>query len=128
MAAALTTQNRFRGRGLVRSLYLVPYVLPAFVVGTVWRIILQPDGVANHGLAHLGIDGGLWLNGPKSYWALVIVQIWASWPLIYLLALSGLQSIDPDAARGGRARRRRLVGQAALRDPAAAARPGLARR
>ena len=97
VAAALATQNRFRGRALVRSVFLIPYVLPAFVVGTVWRIMLQPDGVANH-LARIrfGIDGGLWLNGPKSYWTLILVQIWASWPLVYLLALSGLQSVDPE--------------------------------
>ncbi|MEU3456763.1 sugar ABC transporter permease [Micromonospora sp. NPDC006766] len=94
VAAALTTHLPFHGRALIRSLYLVPYVLPAFVVGTMWRIILQPDGVANHGLAQLGIDGGLWLNGPKSYLALIVVQAWSSWPLIYLLTLSGLQGID----------------------------------
>jgi multiple sugar transport system permease protein len=75
--------------------FLIPYVLPAFVVGTVWRIILQPDGVANRTLGHVGIHPGLWLNGPKSFWALVLIQIWASWPLIYLLALSGLQAVDP---------------------------------
>jgi multiple sugar transport system permease protein len=95
VAAALATQDRFRGRGLIRSVFLIPYVLPAFVVGTVWRTILQPDGVANRALGHAGVHPGLWLNGPKSFWALVIVQIWASWPLIYLLAVSGLQSIDP---------------------------------
>lgn len=90
---ALSTQDRFRGRGLVRSLYLLPYVMPAFVVGTVWRVILQLDGVANHGLALFGVDGGLWLNGPKAYWTLVVVQTWSSWPLVYLLTLAGLQSI-----------------------------------
>jgi multiple sugar transport system permease protein len=94
VAAALATQNRFPGRGLVRSVFLVPYVLPAFVLGTLWRTILQPRGVANGLLAHLGVAEGLWLNGPRSFWALVIVQAWASWPLIYLLTLSGLQSVE----------------------------------
>lgn len=94
VAAALTTHLPFRGRSLIRSLYLIPYVLPAFVVGTIWRIILQPDGVANQGLAALGITGGLWLNGPKSYVALIVVQAWSGWPLVYLLTLAGLQGID----------------------------------
>ncbi|WP_312034136.1 sugar ABC transporter permease [Actinoplanes sp. TBRC 11911] len=93
VAAALATQDKFRGRGLVRSIFLIPYVLPAFVVGTVWRVILQPDGVVD---GWLGTDRTLWLNGPKSFWALIIVQTWASWPLIYLLAVSGLQAVDPD--------------------------------
>lgn len=91
LAAAVATHDRFPGRGLVRSVFLVPYVLPAFVVGTVWRIVLQPQGIANH---LLGTDGMLWLNGSRSFWALVIVQTWSSWPLVYLLALAGLQGID----------------------------------
>jgi multiple sugar transport system permease protein len=95
VAVALATQDAFRGRAVVRSVFLIPYVLPAFVVGTIWRTVLQPDGVANRALGHLGWHPGLWLNGPKSFWALVIVQIWASWPLIYLLALAGLQAVDP---------------------------------
>lgn len=96
VAAALATQNAFVSRGLVRSVFLIPYVLPGFVVGTIWRIILQPDGVGNGLLNVVGVDpgAGLWLNGPKSFWALVIVQIWCSWPLVYLLTAAGLQSID----------------------------------
>ncbi len=96
--AALTTHNRFRGRALIRSIYLIPYILPAFVVGIVWRIILAPDGAANNLMHHLGFDtsgaNSLWLNGPRAYYALIAVQIWSSWPLIYLLTLSGLQSVD----------------------------------
>ena len=94
IGAAVATQNAFKGRALVRSIFLVPYVLPAFVVATVWRTMLQPDGVVNSVLASLGIDAGLWLNGPQTYWTLILVQIWASWPFIYLLALSGLQAVD----------------------------------
>lgn len=96
IVAALATQNRFRGRGIVRSIFLIPYVLPAFVVGTVWRTMLQSSGVVNATLGGVGIDGGLWLNGPHSYWALIFVQTWSSWPFIYLLALSGLQSVDQE--------------------------------
>jgi multiple sugar transport system permease protein len=94
VAAALATQNRFPGRGIVRSLFLVPYVLPAFVVATVWRIVLQPDGMGNR---LLGLDRKLWLNGPASFWALVIVQSWSTWPLVYLLTLAGLQAVDRTA-------------------------------
>ncbi|WP_433060426.1 carbohydrate ABC transporter permease [Dactylosporangium sp. CS-033363] len=92
LAAALATQQRFAGRALVRSAFLIPYVLPAFVVGTVWRTILQPNGPASHILT----TDDLWLNGPRSYWALVIVQLWTSWPLLYLLIVASLQGIPDD--------------------------------
>ena len=94
MAAAIATQNRYRGRGLVRAVFLIPYVLPSFVVATVWRTMLQPDGIVNSLLHKAGITGGLWLSGPKSYWTLILVEIWAAWPFIYLMALAALQSVD----------------------------------
>ena len=94
VAAALVTQNRYRGRAWVRAAFLVPYVLPSFVVATVWRTMLQPDGIVNAMLAVVGIDGGLWLSGPNSYWTLILVEIWAAWPFVYLMALAGLQSVD----------------------------------
>jgi multiple sugar transport system permease protein len=94
VAAAIATQNRYRGRGFVRAVFLIPYVLPSFVVATVWRTMLQPDGIVNSLLHKVGITGGLWLSGPKSYWTLILVEIWAAWPFIYLMALAGLQSVD----------------------------------
>jgi multiple sugar transport system permease protein len=96
VAAAVATQNAFRGRALIRGIFLIPYVLPSFVVATVWRTMLQPDGVVNNLLHSVGVDGGLWLSGPKSYWTLILVEIWAAWPFIYLLTLSGLQSVDSE--------------------------------
>jgi multiple sugar transport system permease protein len=92
VAAAISTQNAFRGRGLVRSIYLVPYVLPAFVVGTFFRTMLQPQGVVNQAL-HTDV---LWLNGSASYWALAGVMVWTSWPFVYLLSLAGLQAVDTE--------------------------------
>jgi multiple sugar transport system permease protein len=96
VAGALVTQNAYRGRAIVRAIFLIPYVLPSFVVATVWRTMLQPDGIVNQSLARIGIDGGLWLNGPQSYWTLVLVEIWAAWPFIYLLALAGLQAVPAE--------------------------------
>lgn len=94
VAAAVVTQNKYRGRALVRAIFLIPYILPSFVVATVWRTMLQPDGIVNSILHNVGIDATLWLNGPMSYWTLIFVEIWAAWPFIYLLALAGLQSVD----------------------------------
>ena len=96
VAAALVTQNSYRGRAWVRAIFLIPYVLPSFVVASVWRTMLQPDGIVNTLLAKVGVDGGLWLSGPKSYWTLILVEIWAAWPFVYLLALSALQSVDEE--------------------------------
>ena len=91
IAAAVVTQNKYRGRGLVRAVFLIPYVLPSFVVATVWRTMLQPDGIVNR---VLGQHNTLWLSGSRSYWTLILVEIWAAWPFIYLMSLAALQSVD----------------------------------
>ena len=94
LVAAFAAHDRFRGRGAMRSVFLIPYVLPSFVVGTVWAIVLGPRGAMNSVLAQLGVDGGNWLIGGRTFWTLVAVDTWASWPFIYLLCLAGLQSIQ----------------------------------
>lgn len=96
VTAALAMQNRFPARGLVRSLFLIPYVLPAFAVGAMWRTIFKPDGIVNGVLGHLGIPAPLWLNGSASYWILVAVETWSAWPFVYLLTLAALQSVTKE--------------------------------
>lgn len=94
--AALTVQDEFRGRGLLRSVYLLPYVIPNFVVAVLWKYLLQSEGPMNTVLGVVGIDGGSWFIGDRAFWTLVLVDIWASWSFVYLLTLSGLQTIDSE--------------------------------
>lgn len=94
VGAALATHTAFRGRGLVRSVLLIPYVLPSFVAATIWRTLLQSNGAVNNALDWFGVDGGFWLLGDRTFWTLVLVDTWAAWPFIYLLALAGLQLIE----------------------------------
>ncbi|MFC4948038.1 carbohydrate ABC transporter permease [Pseudonocardia sp. GCM10023141] len=123
VAAALAVHTRFRGRGLVRSAFLIPYVLPSFVTATIWRTLLQPSGAVNGLLDRLGIDGGQWLVGDRSFWTLVLVDTWTAWPFVYLLALAGLQVIDREtheaAALDGASWRQKLrfIVLPALRGP-----------
>jgi multiple sugar transport system permease protein len=94
--AALTVQDPFRGRAIVRSIYLVPYVIPSFVTAVVWRLILQPNGALNSVLSSGGIDGGNWLIGSRTFWSLVLVDTWAAWAFVYLMTLAGLQTISSE--------------------------------
>jgi multiple sugar transport system permease protein len=94
--AALTVQDEFRGRGILRSVYLLPYVIPNFVVAVLWKYLLQSEGPMNTVLGVVGIDGGSWFIGDRAFWTLVLVDIWASWSFVYLLTLSGLQTIDAE--------------------------------
>jgi multiple sugar transport system permease protein len=94
--AALTVHQRSRGRAVLRSIYLIPYAIPTFVTALLARIIfLNNTGLLDRTLAdlHLASRNTYWLIGPKAFWAMTATDIWAAWPLIYLLLLAGLQAI-----------------------------------
>jgi len=97
LAAAILTQRPFRGRGLVRTLFLVPFALPVFASVITWNFMGQRDtGVINHLLVdqlHLASDRPFWLIGGNSFWMIVVVTVWRSWPFAFLVITAGLQSI-----------------------------------
>ncbi len=99
MAGAVFTQRAFRGRGVVRTVFLIPYALPVFASVITWNFMLQRDtGMLNQLLLdlHLVSSRPFWLIGPNSFWSLVIVQIWRTWPFAFLILTAGLQSIPAD--------------------------------
>jgi multiple sugar transport system permease protein len=99
MAGAVFTQRAFRGRGAVRTVFLIPYALPVFASVITWNFMLQRDtGMLNQLLLdlHLVSSRPFWLIGPDSFWSLVIVQIWRTWPFAFLILTAGLQSIPAD--------------------------------
>ena len=100
MAAAVALQQPFRGRGLVRTIFLVPYALPAYAGILTWNFMLQRDtGLVNHVLVdnlHLTGDRPFWLLGGNAFASIVTVAVWRLWPFAFLTLMAGLQSIPSD--------------------------------
>ncbi|MFJ5230016.1 carbohydrate ABC transporter permease [Kitasatospora sp. NPDC088391] len=97
VAASIFTQDAFRGRGLLRAAFMLPYALPVFAAVITWSFMFQRDtGLINHLLhdqLHLTDDKPFWLIGDNSFWALLIVSVWKSWPFAFLTLTAGLQNI-----------------------------------
>ncbi len=98
-AAAVLLQRPFRGRGLIRTLFLTPYALPAYAAVITWSFLLQRDtGLLNHVIVddlHLAGHRPFWLIGGNSFASLVAVSVWRTWPFALLCLTAGLQTI-PD--------------------------------
>ncbi|MGW2559451.1 carbohydrate ABC transporter permease [Streptomyces sp. NPDC001514] len=96
-AAAICMQDRFRGRGLLRAVFLTPYALPVYAAVITWAFMFQRDnGLVNHVLHdQLGLtdDRQFWLIGDNSFTALVVVAVWKSWPFAFLIVTAALQAI-----------------------------------
>lgn len=100
MTAAVLTQRPFRGRGVVRTLFLVPFALPVFTSVITWSFMAQRDtGAVNHVLVdqlHLTGHRPFWLIGSHSFLTLVVVSVWRMWPFAFLCLSAGMQSIPGD--------------------------------
>jgi multiple sugar transport system permease protein len=98
LAIALLLHQRWRGRGLVRSLALLPWALPTTVMALGWRWILNdPNGPINGWLQSLGLGTLPFLAAPSLAWlAAVLADVWKTTPFVALLLLAGLQTIPGD--------------------------------
>ncbi|HEX3142943.1 MAG TPA: sugar ABC transporter permease [Pyrinomonadaceae bacterium] len=100
LALALLLNTQMRGRSIFRSLLLVPMMLPAVVVGVVWRLMLNSNfGAVNGTLKGIGIntDALTWTGSPKLAMASVIVaDVWQWTPFMFLILLAGLQAIPQE--------------------------------
>jgi len=103
---ALILNQPFRGRGLLRSLSLLPWVLPSTVSAFVWGWIFNSRyGVLNAFLLELGVIDmpQAWLStSTGAMVAVIITKVWLSIPLFMAFFLAGLQNMDReqiDAAR-----------------------------
>ncbi|RKN38939.1 carbohydrate ABC transporter permease [Streptomyces hoynatensis] len=96
-AAAVLMQDRFRGRGLLRALFLTPYALPVYAAVITWAFVLQRDnGMLNH-IVHdqLGLTDQppFWLIGDNAFFSLVVISVWRNWPFAFLILTAALQNI-----------------------------------
>ncbi len=97
LAFALFFQRRFPLGGVLRSLLLLPWLLPLVVSGTTWRWMLDPDtGVVNAALRGLRLSssGVPWLTGTsQALVSVILVNIWVGIPFNTAILYGGLQDI-----------------------------------
>src|SRR6516225_5301144 len=96
-AAALLLHQAFRGRALVRTLTLLPWIIPGVVVGLIWEWLYQPNyGVINDLLLKAGWmhDRVAWLSSADlAMPAVIFTNIWRGIPFFAIMLLAGLQAI-----------------------------------
>ena len=100
LAIALVVNSKFRGRGLMRAVMLVPWAIPTVVAAQMWKWMLDDTfGVINDlGMRlHLLSHPHAWISDPSTSLASVCaVDIWKTTPFVALLLLAGLQVIPQD--------------------------------
>jgi multiple sugar transport system permease protein len=100
LAMAIAMHSAFKGRGLLRTVVLVPWALLTVVTAITWRAIFEPNlGFVNSVLGTLSLPGSDTVFLGEKPWAmavLIIADVWKTAPFMALLILAGLQVIPND--------------------------------
>nr|WP_321456023.1 sugar ABC transporter permease [uncultured Cohaesibacter sp.] len=100
MLAALMLNKSFTGQGILRGLFLFPYVAPVIAVAFTWVTLLDPfSGSFNALLVQMGlVDTPINFFGqrPLALFTVTAFEIWRYFPLSFLFILARMQSIDHD--------------------------------
>ncbi len=97
LALAIFLDQRIRGEGAIRTIYLYPMAVSFVVTGTAWKWILNPG----LGLEKLVRDWGFtdfefrWLvDQEMAIYTIVIAAVWQSSGFVMAMFLAGLRGID----------------------------------
>jgi ABC-type sugar transport system permease subunit len=80
----------------LRGITIVPYLISGIATAVIFRLILNRDfGEVNRVLGFLGIEDLAWFSNPTlAMLASILAQVWSDLPLVVLLILGGLMTVD----------------------------------
>jgi multiple sugar transport system permease protein len=104
MALALLLQSpvleRWKLRGVCRTLVLVPWMIPPVVAVASWKWLLDANnGVINQVLVQTGVvDNGIPFLAQTStvWWSVVAILVWRELPFVVIVLMAGLQGIPKE--------------------------------
>lgn len=95
-AIALLLKNQAKKHDQLKSVLLLPYIMP--VVGTVVlvQLLFSEMGLFNKGLYTLGLPVADWLNSRAAFWVVILLYLWKNTGYSVILLLAGLATIPGD--------------------------------
>lgn len=114
IALALLAASVRRGKGLIRTVTILPILVSPVAIGAMWRLMYSYDfGLFNQILEAVGLAKVGWLSETSiALLSVVIVDIWHWTPLVFLILFAGVEGLPREvieAARIDGANRRQLL-------------------
>jgi multiple sugar transport system permease protein len=99
-ALALVLNEKIVLRKVVRSVVLLPWIVPAVLSAMAWSWMFNPNfSILNYLIVHLGIakTGLNWLTDPSTaMFSVILVNAWRGSPFFGIVLLAALQAIPSD--------------------------------
>lgn len=101
---ALMVAGVSRGKGMVRTLMILPVLVPPVAIGSMWKLVYNYDfGIFNQTLGLIGIGPIGWLSDPSiALWSVVLVDVWHWTPFVFLILFAGIEGLPRDVIEAAR--------------------------
>lgn len=98
MGIAVLFNREFPGKGLVRTIILLPMVATPVAIALIWALMFNPSlGVLNYFLESVGLPRSLWVADVSlALPSLVLVDVWEWTPMVALILLAALQGVPTE--------------------------------
>jgi multiple sugar transport system permease protein len=98
LAIAFLIHGATIGKGVIRSLMILPLATSAAVTGLFWRYLYDTQfGLINYFLSLVGLPEPNWLGDIDiAMWSVIFFDVWQWTPFVALIALAGLQSLPKE--------------------------------
>jgi multiple sugar transport system permease protein len=104
LALALLVGKLSRGKGLVRTIMILPILVPPVAIGSMWRLMYNYDfGIFNEVAMSLGIEPINWLGSTNlALMSVIIVDIWHWVPFVFLILFAAVEALPVDVLEAAR--------------------------
>lgn len=97
LALAIFLDQKIRGEGVLRPIYLYPMALSFIVTGVAWKWFLDPGIGLEHVMQSIGWESFSfrWIkDGKMAIYTIVIAAVWQSSGFVMAMFLAGLRGVD----------------------------------
>ena len=104
LALALLVGAMTRGKGLMRTIMVVPILVPPVAIGSMFKLMYNYDfGVFNQMLGLVGIGPISWLGSTSmALWSVILVDIWHWVPFVFLILFAAVEGLPGEVLDAGR--------------------------
>lgn len=98
VALAIAVAGLPRAKRIVRTLAILPILVPPVAIGSMWKLMYNYDfGIFNQALVAVGLMPVNWLGSTSIALAsVIVVDVWHWVPFVFLILFAAVEGIPPD--------------------------------
>jgi multiple sugar transport system permease protein len=98
LALALILNEDLKGKGIFRTLFILPAIIPPVVAGFAWKFLLNREVgfIGGYIFPLFGHEGSILGDPVLALVSVIMADVWSRMPLMFMILLAGLQAISPE--------------------------------